>query len=83
MPNTIRNKVIEIFETMLDKKINSNENITKDNEEKWDSFFHITLILTLEEEFNVSFNSNDIPNLTSLEKIITAVKELKNDNSII
>ena len=37
--------------------------------ELWDSFGHITLILAIEEEFQVKFKSDEIPNLTSVDKI--------------
>lgn len=77
MEKSIENKVKEIFSTLLNKEFGENEEIKKETIEDWDSLFHITLIVTLEDEFEISFDSEDIPNLTSLDAIIEKITELK------
>lgn len=70
-------KVLEILSTLLDKDIKESSDVSMDNCELWDSMKHIEIISTLEDELEISFNIEDIPKLTSVEKILKAVKELK------
>jgi len=73
----IENKVIEIFSTILNKQISIEDNISMNNTEEWDSLKHIEIIITLEEELDISFNNEDISNLTSIKTIIEKIQELK------
>lgn len=69
--------VLEILSTLLDKDIKEIKDVSMDNCELWDSMKHIEIISTLEDELDISFNIEDIPKLTSVEKILKAIKELK------
>jgi acyl carrier protein len=42
--------------------------------EAWDSLKHMTIILALEEEFNVRFNENQIENMSSVEEITREIE---------
>lgn len=70
-------KVLEILSTLLDKDIKENSDVSMDNCELWDSMKHIEIISTLEDELGISFNIEDIQNLTSVKKILKAIEELK------
>lgn len=58
----MRQRIIEIMEDVLDEKIKdlNDEQIVPSNLENWDSLNHLSLITTLEEEFNVQFDPNEI-----------------------
>ena len=43
--------------------------------ETWDSFRHLQLILALEGEFGVQFDPRQIPELTTVRSIQTALQE--------
>ena len=70
-------KIAEILSTLFGKKILPNENFSMETEQEWDSMKHIEIIMTLEDELNVSFDPRDIPQITSLKKIIAKVQDLQ------
>lgn len=43
----------------------------------WDSFGHLTLIVALEEEFAVTFASNEIINMSSVKDIVQVLSRHK------
>jgi acyl carrier protein len=43
----------------------------------WDSLGHLKLIMALEKEFNVRFDTEEIPTLTSFELIDQAIQKVK------
>jgi acyl carrier protein len=43
--------------------------------ENWDSFTHVTLMLRIEQEFEVKFTTDEIGSLTTPQKIFDALKE--------
>lgn len=60
----------------------SPSNITNDASpaiiEQWDSYRHLTLVIVLEEEFGIEFEEQQIPEITSFELIINALKSKMN-----
>ncbi len=48
-----------------------------ENTADWDSLRHLRLILELEAVFEVRFLSDEIPGLTSLERLQSALQRLK------
>ena len=73
----IENNVSKILSVLLDQEINPNDDISMENQELWDSMKHIEIITTLEEELGISFNIEDIPKLTSMKKIVEAIKKME------
>ena len=49
----------------------SNLNVTG-----WDSLKHLTLVITIEEEFNVEFSDEQIIGMTNVAFIISALEDL-------
>lgn len=74
----IENNVSKILSALLGQEINPNDDVSMENQELWDSMKHIEIISTLEEELGISFNIEDIPKLTSMEKIVEAIKKMGN-----
>ena len=50
------------------------DNIEQTQYEKWDSVQHLNLIVELEQKFNVDFDPEEIPEMTNLEKIESAIR---------
>jgi acyl carrier protein len=45
-----------------------------DSAETWDSFRHLQLMLAIEGEYSVQFDPQQIPDLTSVARILEALK---------
>ena len=70
-------KIISVIFLIDQNQINnqsSNENI-----KEWDSLKHLSLVLAIEEEFNIRFTNDETLQLTSFKNI---VEILKNNHKI-
>ncbi len=65
----------EILENILETKVNENTNINMENCKNWTSLTHIDIIMSLEEEFDIRFNKNELSQLTSQNKLLKTIKE--------
>ena len=63
-------QVAEILSMLLGQEFSVRDDVSMENQELWDSMKHIEIITTLEEELGVSFKIEEIPTLTSMEKIV-------------
>lgn len=70
-------KIAQILSQILGTEIHAGDNVSVKNTPKWDSLKSIEIIMTLEEEFDISFNPADIPQLKSMDAIVKKVKELQ------
>ena len=52
------------------------EEVSQETIEKWDSFGHLQLCMAIEKEFGVKFKMNDMPKITTLEKIQACLSEM-------
>lgn len=60
-----------LMATVFNKDISEiNEDASPDTVDAWDSLGHMNLIVALEENFNVTFNDDEIPELLSFEDIV-------------
>lgn len=66
----------EIFKDVL--KVDVDENSTSDNTDCWDSLSHISLIVSIESEFDVKFTMSEIAQMTSFNKIYELLGEKAN-----
>ena len=75
---SLTNKYSEIFQKSLNltaEKVNKN---LKYNEiDEWDSIGHMTLVAALEEEYKITFETDDIIDFSSFEKGIEILKKYK------
>lgn len=55
-----------------------NEESSVDNIEAWDSITHLNLIISLEEEFDISIPDDDVGTMMNYKIILYVIKELKN-----
>lgn len=73
----MKEKIAKILSVLFEREVSPDEDVSMENEYKWDSMRHIEIIMTIEEELGISFPPADIPTLTSMKKIIRKVEELK------
>ncbi len=69
-------QTVEILSMLLGQEFTIDDDVSMENQELWDSIKHIEIITTLEEELGISFNTEDIPKLTSMKKIIEAINNM-------
>jgi acyl carrier protein len=63
-------KVKKVMSAVFDVPIEEiDENSSPDSIGNWDSLHHMNLIIALEEEFNVTFNEDDISNMLNYKLI--------------
>jgi acyl carrier protein len=55
-------------------KADVNDNTSQDNCASWDSLHHLNLIIELEEEFDVSFEPEEIAKMKSIDVIERMIK---------
>jgi acyl carrier protein len=65
----------EIFSSAFEEKVELNMESGKENLKQWDSLKHLHLILELEEQLNVRFNTEEIERMTNVEQIISVLKQ--------
>lgn len=63
----MREKIINIVSRVFEVEVN--ENTDQKNCDAWDSLRHLNLIIELEDEFNISFEPEEIAQLKSIALI--------------
>lgn len=67
--------IIECFHTALGRPdLVLDGASTMESTEGWDSFAHINLVLALEDRFSVEFESDEIPELNEMSRIVEALR---------
>lgn len=80
MSEDLNQKIAKIFSTVFEREISVNDNLDmNDCDDIWTSLKHIELIVMLEEEFDISFAPELIPELTSQQKILEEIKKVINN----
>lgn len=72
----IEQKIYEILHQILEVPVDENTHLRMQECASWTSLAHIDLIMSLEEEFGITFNQEDLPFLTSQDILIEKVREL-------
>lgn len=74
--SNVDQKIYEILSNILEIEVNENTHISMQNCQEWTSLAHIDIIMSVEEEFDIVFGQDDLPNLTSQALLIEKTKEL-------
>lgn len=70
----MKNRIIEIITSMTEfERTDLISNYEKKN--IWDSFTHIEIIMTLEEELDIFFNEEEVGEIITLEKIVSLIQK--------
>ncbi len=73
--NKISEKLANILSTVFEKTILTGDNFSMESGDEWTSLKHIELIVMLEEEFEISFEPEMIPELTSQQKLLEYIEK--------
>lgn len=65
----------EILKNILEIEVNEHTNLSMENCKNWTSLAHIDIIMSLEEEFEIKFNKEDLSLLKSQNELLQAIKE--------
>ncbi|MCR6570888.1 acyl carrier protein [Campylobacter insulaenigrae] len=68
-------KFYDILENILELKVDENSNLSMENSKSWTSLAHIDIIMSLEEEFDIKFNKEEMINLKSQNDLLKAIKD--------
>ncbi|EAL3935925.1 acyl carrier protein [Campylobacter lari] len=71
----MEDKFYEILENILETKVDQNSNLSMDNCKNWTSLAHIDIIMSLEEEFAIKFNKEELAKLKSQNDLFNFIKE--------
>ena len=72
----MEDKLKKIFSEVFEIKISEiNDDSSADNVKKWDSLNHTNLILSLEDEFKISFTADEIIDMLNFKLIKIIVQE--------
>ena len=51
------------------------DDVSQETLSRWTSLYHVTLLLALEERFGTSFSMDEMPEMTSLPKIVSILEQ--------
>jgi acyl carrier protein len=69
----IKALVLSVISAVL--KFEVSDGVTAENTFQWDSIKHIEVIFALEDELDLQFPEEMMPNLNSVERIVDAIEE--------
>jgi acyl carrier protein len=69
----MENKIERILKKIL--KVKNLKNITSKNCKNWDSIAQMTIVMEIEENFNIQLTDKDIYSLNTVEKIKKLLKK--------
>lgn len=78
----MENQVKEIIGKVLEKDLSNYKlsEINMNNIENWDSFAHLKIVITLEEEFNIEIEPEEIQQMKNgAEEIVKIIESKKDD----
>ncbi len=70
-----KNKLVEIFKKNLKIKGNFDENLKIYSSSKWDSLANFNILLQIEKDFKIKFNTKEFSELNSFKAILNNVKK--------
>jgi acyl carrier protein len=72
VPSSLRNIFADTLEISSDEVT---PELSTDSVETWDSFRHLQLILSIEDEYGVQFDPQKIPELITVAKVQEALEQ--------
>lgn len=71
VPTSLRDTIADTLELPADQVT---PDLNANSVESWDSFRHLQLMLAIEGEYGVQFDPGQIPDLTTVSKICSALE---------
>ena len=75
-PDGVEGRIREIMAVVFKRPIRRGEPVSRSTEPEWDSLRHVELIFSIEDEFGVRFDEDELMELTSLPALVGAVDRL-------
>jgi acyl carrier protein len=72
IPASLRDIFADTLEIPVDEVT---PELSMESVETWDSFRHLQLILSIEDEYGVQFDPQKIPELTTVAKVLEALEQ--------
>jgi len=73
----IYKKLTEVFQEVFDEEdLSISEDTTAADIEEWDSLTHITLLVSVEEEFGIKFNMKAVQELKNVGAMVDLIEQL-------
>ena len=76
-PDAVEARIREIMTIVFKRPVESGEPVSRATEPAWDSLRHVELVFSIEDEFGVRFDEEELPELTSLPALVDAVSRLR------
>jgi acyl carrier protein len=68
-------RIQEVFRTVFDKPdLVLRDDMQAKDVEGWDSLNHVTLIMTIEDEFNVKFTTKEVMGFQNVGEMLTCLR---------
>ncbi len=78
--NQIENALLELIsDTFDDDNLELSIDTKRENIEAWNSLGHIRLLTTIEEEFNVKFDLEEIESIDTIQQILDIILTKRNE----
>jgi acyl carrier protein len=72
----MKDKIKQIIAQVLNISVNDiTDDASTQNIHNWDSLNHMNIIFAVEEQLGITFEDDEIMNLTSLEKIVLSAQK--------
>lgn len=76
--DNIKSRIVKVMSAVFEVPMEEITDVSSvDNIESWDSLKHLNLILSLEEEFNISIPDEEVGNLMNYKLIELIVNECR------
>lgn len=66
----------DVFVDVFDREVQLSDNTTAADVDGWDSLTHITLIGTVEDEFDLKFPMKDVVHMKNVGDMVTLILQL-------
>ncbi len=72
----VYSRLKEVFQDVFDKEVALSDTTTAADVPGWDSLNHITLIGTIEDEFDIKFPMKDVVHMKNVGELVDKIIEL-------
>ena len=72
----VYSRLKEVFQDVFDKEVSLTDSTTAADVLGWDSLNHITLIGTIEDEFDIKFPMKDVVHMKNVGELVDKIIEL-------
>jgi len=72
----MKERILKVMKAVFELE-NADETISQKNCEKWDSLNHLQLVIALEEEFDISFEPEEITEMKDFQTIESIIAHKK------